>query len=261
MSTSVDLTLTLIELLALHPSGLPMRDIAQSLALSPAATRRLTAELCRAGWLRLDGPSGRYGLSLRISSIALSYLHALKVDVAQPVLDRLGGSSRELVRVAAVEGGSVAWLAAAREGGADLRYEPEMGLAPLFCTATGHAWLSCLDDHDAISLLATQGFARAGLYGPMAPRCLDEVLVSVQAARQCGYAIVYETYATGISEIAAPIRQAATGRPLAALSIEGPLFRLTAQKMQALVPELLAAAAELSAISLGSLLLNRGRVT
>ena len=65
------------------------------------------------------------------------------VDVAQPSLDRLAEESRELVRLAIVDGSELVFVAKAQGATRGLRYDPDMGLSvPLSCSAAGHAWLS-----------------------------------------------------------------------------------------------------------------------
>ncbi|HQT47274.1 MAG TPA: IclR family transcriptional regulator C-terminal domain-containing protein [Acidocella sp.] len=67
-----------------------------------------------------------------------------------------------------------------------------------------------------------------------------------------GHAANRESSAPGLSAIAAAIQKPGTTRTIGALSIAGPATRLPEAQLHALAPDLLAAAAELSAASLGS---------
>lgn len=121
--------------------------------------------------------------------------------------------------------------------------------APLFYTASGHAWLASMSDADALALVARQGIADPADFGPNAPRNEQELLQRLALARQQGYAWVMESSSLGTAALAAVVRHPVEGRVLGVLSIAGPSARLPLTRIEQLAPELLAAAAELSAAS------------
>ncbi len=96
---------------------------------------------------------GDYVLTIKLVSLGLGFLSASGiVDVAQPSLDRLAEESRELVRLAIVDGDELTFVAKAQGATRGLRYDPDMGLSvPLSCSAAGHAWLSTMSDEDALA--------------------------------------------------------------------------------------------------------------
>jgi IclR family transcriptional regulator, acetate operon repressor len=180
------------------------------------------------------------------------------VDAAQPVLDRLAQESGELVRLTVVDGESLTWVAKAQGARSGHRYDPEMGGHPtLFCTASGQAWLATLDEDVAVKLAVKQGFGRLDQHGPNAPRTISEFTEALKRARDAGYALVEESAEAGTSAMAAAIIHPRIGRAIGTVSIAGPTFRLSAQRMLELAPSLRAAAAELSQASAGSEFLTR----
>jgi DNA-binding IclR family transcriptional regulator len=93
----------------------------------------------------------RYHLSTKLVAMGFRYLSSSGADIVQPVLDRLAQETGELVRLGVIDGERQTWIA---KGGArsGLRYDPDMGRdAPLFYTASGHAWLACMSDAEALS--------------------------------------------------------------------------------------------------------------
>ena len=153
-----------------------------------------------------------------------------------------------------VEGDRLIWIAMAQGAKAGLRYDPESPLGedlPLFCSSNGQAWLSCLSDEKALEIVARQGWGDPGRYGPNAPKNIKEFLDCLQRTRETGYAIIHDAYALGISSIATAVRCGEDQRPIGVLSIAGPSPRLTEERIKQLAPILLAAAAELSAVSNG----------
>ncbi len=124
--------------------------------------------------------------------------------------------------------------------------------APLFYTASGHAWLACMSDAEALSLVERQGDERPKDLGPNAPRSNIELLERLRLAREQGYAWVEESSAVGTSAIAAVVRHPGEGRVIGVLSIAGPSARMPGARLHELAPLLLTFAEELSAASLAS---------
>ncbi|MCW5611867.1 MAG: IclR family transcriptional regulator [Rubrivivax sp.] len=257
MNLALDRGLSLLEHLSRHPDGLPLALMAEELDIPLGACHRLLADLQQRGYVRQRRKHGDYQLTTKVVSLGLGYLsHAGIVDIAEPLLDRLAHESGELVRLAIVDGERLTWVAKAQGMRQGLRYDPDMGMdARLSCTASGHAWLLTMSDERALELVARQGFGQPRDYGPNAPTTVKALLGCLHAARVRGCAMIDEVFAPGMAAMAAPVlrRQEAIG----VISIAGPRQRLTMQRMQALAPALLAAAAELGPISNASSLFGR----
>lgn len=237
-----------LELLASHPAGLPLHQIAESVDIPKSAAHRLLAALAGRGYVRQDAETGRYLLTTKLVSLGYRYLaRAGVVDTVQPTLDRLAQETGELVRLGVIDGDRQTWVAKAQGARSGLKYDPDMGVeAPLASTASGHAWLACLSDEQAVELVARQGFRPAEAQGPNAPRTIEALLARLAAARRRGYAWVVESSAPGMSAMAAAVRHPATGGVVGVVSVAGPSVRLTEARMHELAPLMLAAAAELS---------------
>jgi IclR family transcriptional regulator, acetate operon repressor len=254
----LDRALGMIELLATHAGGLHLQAIADDLGIPKSAAHRLLAELARLGYVRRDAEAGRYLLSMKLVSLGFRHLAASGVaDVAQPILDDLARRSGELVRLGVIDGRAQVWVAKAQGARTGLRYDPDMGnLARLSCTASGHAWLACLSDEEAVALVVKQGFGKLTDHGPNAPRTIEALLERLRLARRLGYACVSESSAPGTAAIAAAVRHPLTAGVIGTLSIAGPSVRMTEARMSELAPALLAAAGELSSASQGSIYLS-----
>jgi len=257
MSLALDRGLSVLEHLAAHPDGLPLAGLAAELDIPLSACHRLLADLTRRGYVRQVRAQGDYLLTTKLASLGLGYLSGAGiVDVAEPLLERLAQTSGELVRLAIVDGDRLTWIAKAQGSRKGLRYDPDMGMdARLSCTASGHAWLLTQSDERALELVTRQGFGAPRDYGPKAPTTVKALLGFLHAARVRGYAMIDEVFAPGMTAMAAPVmrRQEALG----VISIAGPRQRLTPERMHALAPALLAAAAELGPISNASSLFDR----
>ena len=251
--SQIERALNLLESLTRDARGLPMQALAEELEIPKSATHRMLAELIRLGYVRQDPQTSRYRLSTKLVALGFRYLASSGADVVQPILDRLAQDSGELVRLGVIDGERQTWIAKSQGARSGLRYDPDMGRdAPLFYTASGHAWLASLDDAEALALVERQGIEDPAAFGPNAPRSTAELLERLALARRQGYAWVEESASLGTSAIAAVVRHPQERRVIGVLSIAGPTARLPLARMHALAPQLLAAAQELSAASLAS---------
>ena len=155
MSGILERTIGILEYLAVNADGVPMATIADDIGIPRSAAHRLLADLSRCGYVRQTRKHGDYVLTTKLASLGLIHLSSTGiVDIAQPLLDSLAETSGELVRLSVVDGDRITWVARAQGAMRGLRYDPDMGMeAPLASTASGHAWLACLSDEDAIELV------------------------------------------------------------------------------------------------------------
>jgi IclR family transcriptional regulator, acetate operon repressor len=240
-----------LELLAEEPRGLPLQEIADRLAMPKSGAHRLLAELAQLRYVAQDVDSARYLLTTRLMSLGFRLLGGSGiVEIVQPVLNRLAAVSGELVRLAFVDNGRLPFIAKAQGARSGLRFDPDMGgEVALYCSASGMIWLAGLPENEAAELIARQGFTLLEQRGPRVPKSIGEALAYVADARERGYSRAIETWAPGMSSMAATVRDPHGGRVTGVVSIAGPTVRLTEAAMEALAPELLAAADELSAVS------------
>jgi DNA-binding IclR family transcriptional regulator len=200
------------------------------------------SELVQRGYVQQAKEHGEYSLTLKMCALGLSQLSRRGVvDVAQPVLE-LARFSGEVARLGIVDGEQLVWVAKAQAVVSGLRFDPDMGgVAPLSCTASGHAWLSCLNDEEALRLVAKQGGLgqSGGDSGENTPRAVVELLRHLHKTRSRGISILAEAVHIGIAAVAAPVKHVGSGHVMGVLSIARPHIRLTDQKMARLGPVLI----------------------
>lgn len=250
MNGILDRTLGILELLVSHVEGLPLATIADHINTPRSAVHRLLTDLVRHGYVRQVRDQGDYVLTTKLVSMGLSFLsNSGIIDLAQPLLDRLARASGELVRLSVIDGERLTWVARAQGATRGLRYDPDMGQDATFsCSASGWAWLSTLSDEQALEMVARQGFGSRDAFGPNAPSSVSQMLEALSLTRARGFAITIETFTQGMTAMAAPVRS--PGQPaIGCISVAGPAFRFTEQRMLALGDELMAVAHELASIS------------
>lgn len=242
-------SLDILELLAASPDGLPLGEIGARLAMPKSVAHRLLALLGEYGYVRQDG-GGRYGLTLKLTLLGLRHFAGTGLtDLTQPILDRLARATGELVRLAIVEGDGMVWVAKAQGARFGLKYDPDTGYnVVLHATATGKAWLSTLDEAEALRIVSATKFKTPARFGPNAVRTGKELRRALAETRARGYGVAIEEGEPGTAAVAVPVRVGPKKVTVATVSAAGPVTRFTAERRLALARELLSAAQDMAAI-------------
>lgn len=240
-----------LELLAESTQGLALQVLADRLGMPKSGAHRLLAELSQLRYVVQDGETLRYLLTTRLMSLGFKQLGASGIiEMAQPLLNTLATVSGELVRMAVVDQGRLPFIAKAQGAATGLRYDPDMGgEAALYCSATGFAWLATLPENEAVEHVVRQGFTLPDQRGERVPKTIGAVLAHVEETRLRGYAWVSESWAPGMTSMAAVVRDAQTGLVFGIISIAGPTVRMGESVVHQLAPALLKAAEELATFS------------
>lgn len=254
MSSVLEKSLRILELMVEHPEGLQVSAIARLLDQPVSGVHRQLRELARLGYVRQSRGQGDYALTLRLAALGLGFLGRSGVtDIAQPILDRLAAQSGELIRLSVLDAAGLTWVAVAQGATVGLRYDPgrEQGMrVHPASTAGGQALLSTLTDDEVLALVGQTGLRPEGApVGPKAPTTIAELLSRIEETRRRGYSIAIDTYIDGMGAMAVPVRAGGTadGKVLGCLSIAGPAVRFPSARMEELAPALFEASAELGA--------------
>jgi IclR family acetate operon transcriptional repressor len=252
MSSVLEKSLAIIEILADHPMGLQVSDIAHRLNMPVSGVHRQLRELARLGYVQQQRDQGEYALTLRLAALGLGFLGRSGVhDISQPILDRLASLSGELVRLSILDGSGLTWVAVAQGATVGLKYDPgrEQGqrVHPA-STSGGQALLSTLTDDAILKIVGETGLHPQNM--PKTSKSISsiaELMQIIATTRQRGYAVSVDTYINGMAAMAVPVRQhgATDGVVLGCLSIAGPAVRFPMERMVELAPSLFDAATEL----------------
>lgn len=254
MSSVLDRSLAILELMVEHPEGLQVSAIARRLDQPVSGVHRQLKELARLGYVRQARDQGDYALTLKLAALGLGFLGRSGVtDIAQPILDRLAKVSGELIRLSVHDGAGLTWVAVAQGTTTGLRYDPgrEQGVrVHPASTAGGQALLSTMSDDEVLALVGETGLRPEGTAETSkAPRSIAELMEIIGETRARGYAIAVDSYIEGMGAMAVPVRVDGTadGHVIGCLSIAGPAVRFSRARMEELAPALFEAAAELGA--------------
>lgn len=247
--SSAERCMELLEMLASHPSGMGVGAISAALEAPQGEVRRLLGVLVQLGYVRPDEESGLYRPTLMIAAPGLRLLSSLHIpNTCQPTLERLAAHTGEVVRLSAIEGDRMLWIAKAEGSRSSQGYDPITGHdVPLHTTAMGKAWLATLPEDEAVQRVVERGFD-VPLAGPNAIRDDLTLRAELRATAARGFGLAAEEAEAGVSAIGVLVRDGlrAGALPVAALSISGPSDRLSADRLVTFVPLLQEASTQLS---------------
>jgi DNA-binding IclR family transcriptional regulator len=204
-----------------------LAELTARTGLSRATAHRLAVALEVHRLLARDA-TGRWRLGPRLGELAGGAAEDVLLRRAGPVLERLRDTTGESAQLYARRGDVRVCLAAA-ERGSGLRDTVPVGAElPLTAGSAAQVLLAFGPDDDAL-------MSRAAFTG--------RVLVEV---RRRGWATSVGEREAGVGSVSAPVRDA-TGTVVAAVSVSGPLERLTRSPGRLHAAAVCAAAAELSA--------------
>jgi DNA-binding IclR family transcriptional regulator len=236
--------LGLLVLLGDEPRGASAAEISRRAELPFSTTYRLLGSLARDGFVDYEPDGRRYHLGLRIFQLGqrVSSYHGF-AGTALPVLRRVTEQTGEAT-ILSVRDGLHHLTVNKVDGPQIFRVTSDPGhLGSLSTTAVGKALVAFAEDSE-----------RERLLDELPLEALTEKSITdrqsfreeVEKVRRQGYAVMDEENEAGMRAVAVPLLNA-QGHAFASLATAVPVFRLSLEALEAHVPLLQEAAAELAA--------------
>lgn len=221
-----------------------LAEIAEAAGINKSSAQRMVVTFEHLGYIRKHPTTRRYQLTPRVMEIGSAYLasNAL-IDVANPYLGELTKLTAETCNLTEPDGLEMVYVARF----VSAQFVPiHMALGsriPMYCTASGRAWLSALPEAEARELVQRSERVAHTQYTRTE---VDDIMDSVRVARQDGYCVNSQELYLGDMTLAAPVL-GSRGRPVAAVHVVAPTSRWTVEEArQRLAPALLQCARTLS---------------
>ncbi|TWS17943.1 IclR family transcriptional regulator [Tsukamurella asaccharolytica] len=239
---AVDRAISVLELLA-RDGEAGVSEVAAEIGVHKSTAFRLLGALEVRELVEQNDSRGKYRLShglLRLAS-AVPARQDL-THQAQPICDALAAEVGETVNVAVARSGfSVNLVQAA--GPSTVGTIDWLGsLTPLHATSSGKVLLAHLDPGEAEHLIDRVGLERFTERTITDPALLRSELATIA---QDGYARTFEEFEEGLNSVAAPIRDY-TGAVIAGISASGPVYRFSRERIDEVIPMVIAAAEQIS---------------
>lgn len=219
---SVDRALSILEFLVKGPSS--VTEIGDALGIHKSTAFRMLATLEQKGFVTQEQERGKYRLGRTLVYLA----EAVNIDTdllhaSRPVCKWLSEVTQETVNVAVLEKNEVVNIDQVIGSSGVVSYNWVGKRNPLSCTSTGKVLLAFAESQK-VSLEKCTEYSIDDLY--FFHKQLEDI-------RQKGYGFTLEELEPGLNAVAAPIFSM-TGGVVASLSVSGPSYRVTKER----VPEL-----------------------
>ena len=237
---SVDRALTILEVLA-RVGTAGVTEIAAELGVHKSTAFRLVSTLEAHRLVEQAGDRGRYSLGVGLLRLAGATTARLDlVQEARPVCRQLAADTGETVNLTVLAEHSALYLDQVA-GSSALQSHNWVGQhIPLHATSNGKVLLSELDpDELEEQLHALPRFT------PKTITSRSRLLKELELVRKQGYAVAIDELELGLTAVAAPIRNA-HGDVVASISVSGPTFRLSTERLDEVVGQCVGSAEEIS---------------
>ena len=227
----LDRALAALQILADRGSECSLAELCTLMKLHKSTVHRLMMVLEQHRLVDKNPDTGRYRLGLKLFELGSKALGTTDLRRhARPYLDRLQRELGETVFLCMLDEGQVFYLEKI-ESQQSVRTGCTVGSrAPVHCTAVGKAMLAELPDAEVNEIVRRRGLKAMTENTITSASALKTEL---KAIRSRGYAIDNEEKEEGLRCVSAAVR-GDSGKLLAALSVSGPAFRVTRER----VPEI-----------------------
>ena len=228
-------------------AGVPVTptEVNVQLGLPKPTIHRLFATLETEGFLHKDIDGRAYSPGRRFRGMATGVLSSLRIRAARlAILRKLSATIGETCNLALPDRDSMVYLERV-ETEWPLRIQLPVGTAvPFYCTASGKLYLSTLPKTHLARYATSENYeAKTARTLTTSRALIDEV----EVIRRRGHAIDNEEFMDGMIALAVPILDG-NQRLVATLSFHAPTLRFSVDKAVQYLPDLHAAAADLSSL-------------
>jgi IclR family KDG regulon transcriptional repressor len=240
----IDRALAILSALADRQADSSLAELCSSVKLHKSTVHRLLMVLERHRLVQKSVETGRYRLGLRLFELGSSAGATLDLrEHSRPHLSRILNETSETVHFCILDHDEVLYLEK-MEPQRRSRMASSVGRrAPVYCTAVGKAILSEFAEAEMDLVVGRQNLA------PITRNTITDLVAlkaELKAIRARGYAIDDEENEEGVRCIGAAVRDG-LGKPVAAISVSGPAFRVTRAKVSLIARSVLGGARALSA--------------
>ena len=233
----------MLDLLAANDEGLTLTEIANLVKLPRSTAHRLLTTMSSLQYVEFDPISNHWLVGVRAFTVGNAFAQTRDlVRLGRPIMRVLLIEARETVNMSVIDSGGVrimAQLEPMRMGRTLAR--PGRHL-PIHTTASGKAMLAYWNSGELNDFLDSAALAAHTSFSITKPSALVKQLTEI---RERGFAVDDQEHTKGVRCVAAPIFDS-NEAPRAALSISGPIERLTDKRLTKLGATLVLAARQMT---------------
>jgi DNA-binding IclR family transcriptional regulator len=226
---SVEKALAILEVFGGERRAMNLAEIATAVGMTKSSAQRCTHTLERLGYLRRDLRVKRWVLTPRSLSIAHAYLSGYPlIEQATTHLIDLNQASGESVSLTEPDETDMVFIARFPSHKRFFIHTPIGRRLPMYCTASGRAYLSALPAAEAQKVVRRSVIRQ---FTPMTLTDPEQIMERVALAREAGYAWSDQECYRGDLTIAAVV-MGDDGRPVGSINISAPTSRWTLDELR-----------------------------
>lgn len=233
---SVDRTLTILEVLSDYSDGIGITEISDLVNLHKSTVYRLLSTLIYKGYVVQDEESSKYKITFKLFELGSKKVDKLDLlKSSKPYTKMLMESINEVVHLIIREEADIIYIDKV-EANNTISMKSRIGKrAPMYCTATGKAMLAFLPEDEILKVWHSSKIVK------LTENTITDFITfkkELQTIKRNGYAIDDEENEIGVKCVGAPIFNM-SGDVVAAISLTGPMHRITDDKIDFISKEVM----------------------
>lgn len=233
---SVDRTLTILEVLSDYSDGLGITEISDRVSLHKSTVFRLLATLIQKGYVVQESESNKYKITFKLFELGSKKVNTLDLLKSSKVFTkRLMESVNEVVHLIVREENDIVYIDKV-EANNTISMASRIGKRnPMYCTATGKAILAFLPEEEVLKVWNGSKIVK------LTENTITDFILykkELHIIKENGYAIDNEENELGVRCIGSPIFNI-RGDVVGAISISGPINRMTEDKLEFISKEVI----------------------
>ena len=224
----LDKCLDMLEMMARHPAGISLADLSRQMKLPKSSVFRYLVTFENHGYVERSKAGDQYHLGIKFFELGqVVHLNLDIREVALPFMEELLAKFGETVNLAVLDNNEIVYIEILESQQA-LRMAAKVGSRDkLHSTALGKSLLAFVDQEVAETILPNIDFVRRTEHSIMDA---ESLLHELEHIKQCGYALDLMENEPGVCCAGAPILNY-QGEPVAAISISGPMYRISEERL------------------------------
>jgi IclR family transcriptional regulator, pca regulon regulatory protein len=239
--------LRVLEAFSAERTEMTLSEVARAASIDPGTAFRMLNTLVMLGYVARVPDSKRFRLTLKVVDLGFHAIGRSDLrELARPILRSLVDEINEAASLGVLDGGDVLYVERVRAGLTRLGVDIRIGtLIPAASGIIGHAILAFLPAAERERILETPPRRNAAALQSLSKA---ELVRTLEAARQRGYALQDSLFGNGLRVLAVPVLDG-DGYPVAAISLAAPVVRMSMDEFRARSLEPVRAAAKQIALA------------
>ncbi|HHY14020.1 MAG TPA: IclR family transcriptional regulator [Thermoanaerobacterales bacterium] len=240
---SVDRALSILEILSDYSEGLGITSISNKVNIHKSTVHRILATLIYKGYVEQDPNTNNYMITLKLFELGNKKVESMDLlEISKPYTEKLMEKVNEVVHLVVRENNETIYIDKV-EADNVIRMASTIGKRnPLYSTSVGKAILAHLPEKEMKKIWDSSKIEKLTEYTIID---FNEMKKELAIVKEKGYSVDNQENEVGVRCIGAPIFNI-SGEIEGAVSISGPIFRVTEEKIEEFAKEVVECATKIS---------------